>query len=490
MITDIPAKERLIVRRLRDFIDDTEPDAYFVALVAGIRKVGKTTALRQLQASYPGSIYIDFLAEGSAEEDLDEALHGGETKLLLLDEITHLYDFENTAQHIYNMAGKSGIKVVMTGSSPAHITKLSMGKLGGGRARLFRLPPITFVEYLYFTGKIPSYDRYDTVQSDDFADYLLLKGLVPTLKIQFDSEYFNTFYGEIEESNGRRGLSNSLVELKEGDLLHLSNLIAYKLNEASSYDKSVGHLLGRDRIGRKEYNSLNELDGIRTAKWSKINLSDAFVTESYKAARDISAQDKGRILHFLLWSGLASIELTETSGDDRLPDVGSVVNRLKSCTKTGELQQLFDEVSICLTTPLFYTRLGADIVSRMKVEVENLCKGDLLGKMLEVYMRGAVTLHSPNRIMSSVKLHYIDGSGEVDVFDEGTGLLLEITCSNKKSSEIHLQDYMKDVELLRVCSTASDATPSKWYHRIPYAKLCCMIDTGDIWALPRMRGAK
>ena len=483
----LPEKERLIVQRLRDFIDDDNLDAYFVALVVGIRKIGKTTALLQLKAHYPDTVYIDFLRENTTEDDLYDVLEGN-FKLLLLDEITHLEDFENTAQHIYNMAGKNGFKVIMTGSSSAHLTKLSMSKLGGGRARLFRLPPITFIEYLYFTDRISGYDDYTDVCNSDFADYLLLKNLTPALRIQFDAEYFNTFYSEVKEGNEKRGLSNSLVNLKESDLLHMSDLIAYKLNEAASYDKSVGHLLGTDRRGKKEYNSLNALKNVKTTKWSQINLSDAFITESHNAAKGISAQDKGRILHFLLWAGLANIELLKESDDDILPDVGDIMSRLKHCTKTGELQQLFDEVSICLTTPLFYTRLGVDIVSRMGVNIGNLCKGDMLGKMLEVYVRGAVTIRSVNRIMSSVKLNYIDGSGEVDIYEKDAGLLLEVTHNDKDENEIYLQNYMKDAELVRVCSTNSSDTPKKCYHRISYAKLCCMIDMGDVFKLPRTTG--
>ena len=485
----LPVKERLIVQQMRDFINDTDPDAYYVALVAGIRKVGKTTALKQLQASYPNAAYIDFQVEGT-EATLETALERSANPLLL-DEITHLRDFEVTTQEIYNRAVRNGTKVLITGSSSAHIVKLSRSKLGGGRARLFRLPPIMFVEYLYLTGRIPSYSDYSMVKNESFADYLLLKGLIPNLRIQFDADYFDTFYSEIKDGNEKRGLSNSLVDLKEGDLMHMANLIAYKLSEAVTYDKSIGHLLPKDgKIGKREYNSLKNLE-IETPKWSKIDLSNVFVNESYKAVKDVTAQDKARILNFLLWAGLANIEFTKESDEARLQGAGDIVSRLSECTSTQELQQLFDEVSICFTTPLFYTRLGTDIVSRMGIDVESLCKGDMLGRMLEVYLRGAVTLRSVNRIMSSVKLDYIDGSGEVDVFDADAGLLIEITCSNKSTKRINLQNYMKDMELIRVCSTESIDDVFGCYHRIPYAKLCCMLDTGDIFSmLPRVKGSE
>ena len=58
---DLPTKERLIVKSLRNFIENDEE--YRVALVTGIRRVGKTTALRQLNKFYTESYYVDFLGK-------------------------------------------------------------------------------------------------------------------------------------------------------------------------------------------------------------------------------------------------------------------------------------------------------------------------------------------------------------------------------------------------------------------------------------------
>ena len=57
-VNKVPIKERLMVRNLRDFIDK-EKD-YAIALIAGMRQVGKTTVLQQLQQYYPGSQILDF----------------------------------------------------------------------------------------------------------------------------------------------------------------------------------------------------------------------------------------------------------------------------------------------------------------------------------------------------------------------------------------------------------------------------------------------
>jgi len=473
----LPEKERLIVQQLRDFISND--NNFSVALIAGIRQTGKTTILRQLQAEHPDSAYVDLSAGTVDYEDLVDNYLKGQTKLLLLDEITYIDDYEPLSQHIYNMTARSGFKVILTGSSSAHITKLSMTKLGG-RARLFRLPPITFIEYLYLTGRISQYDKYDNVTNADFSDYLMLKDL-EHLRIQFDKDYYDTFYGEVETGNDKCYMGHSHVDLKKNDLLNMSNLIAYKLSEAKPYDKSLGHKL---KIAGQEYNSLKNLNDVELLKWSKIDVSDALITKSRLGAKSITVQDKCRILQFLLWAGLANVEFT-MSGEKT--DTDFSISKLKKITKSSELIQLFHDISICLSTPLFYTRLGADIITRMNVDIENLCRGELLGKMLEVYIRGAVTLRSVNRIMTSVKLAFTDAPGEVDIFDDDTQLLCEVACWDKQPGDINLQHYYKNIPLIRICATDSISSPYACYHRIPYAKLCCMLDTGDIYTLQKTK---
>ena len=469
-----PKKERLIVQQLREFIDnDTE---YPMALLAGIRLTGKTTVLRQLNEEYPGSVYIDLSIDGITQETIEDEFLDRPAKLLLLDEITYLDDFEPISQRIYNLAARYGFKVIVSGSSPAHITKLSITKLGG-RARLFRLPPILFIEYLYLTGRISSYDNYDEVKNADFADYLQLKGL-KELRVQFDEEYFNAFYGELSIGNTRRGLAHSLVELKENDLMNMCNLIAYRLSEDRSYEKTIRP----KEIGRREYNSLKDLGDVSVPKWSGLDLSDVLVSASKVGARRLLAADKARILSFLLWSGLATIEKVKISESEVLVDTADVMGVLKNCVKEQQLFDIFDSVSICLATPLFYSRLGTDIITRMNVDVENLCRGDLLGKMLEVYARGVVSMYSASQIMSTVKLRYAN-IGEVDIYDMDRELLLEVTIQNDHRTRTG--KYFEDTKMIRICTTRDKESFDNVQYRIPYAKLCCMLDTGDILSMQK-----
>jgi len=464
---------------LRDFIEND--DEYTIALVAGIRKTGKTTALKQLQLSYPGACYVDLMLRGIDFNEILDNFMESPSELLLLDEIAYLSDYERFSQHLYDLSNSSyhrhkKFKIIITGSSLAHVMRLNSSKLGGGRARLFRLPPITFVEYLYITCRIRGYGYkdYENVKGEDFADYLTLEGLTD-LRIQFDDDYFRTFYDEVAGGNSHSSLSHSLVELGQDDLLNMSRLLAYKLSEPKQYWNTVNP--GDDAIGGQEKESLRSV-GVKYSKG--VDLSDALVTNSRDAVLQISPKDRGRILGFMLLAGLASVEYNQDSAEKEKTPISGILHTLESCKSNGPLESLFKDVSVCLVTPLFYSRLGIDILNRLNVDVENLCKGSLLGAMVEVYMRGAVAMLSKNTVMSTIKLSYPE-LGEVDVYDSGLGLLLEITISNKPGRRVNADKYFAGDDLIRVCSSRDRSEVINGVTHIPYAKLCCMLDTGDIF---------
>jgi len=480
-------KERLMVKRLLDFIEnDTE---YHVALVSGLRRTGKTTILKQLRKYYPDSVYIDLSVSDDGYLEIEEKFFDNPTSLLLLDEISHLDDYEMISQSLYDYAGgNKKCKIIITGSSMAHISKLLCSKLGGGRARLFRLPLLTFVEYLYFTDKIKSYSDYNEVSNDYFADYLLLKGLDETdaadLAITFNGRYFESFYSENTIGNANTRLSHSKIHLKPDDLDRFVDLIAYKLSDICEYNTII-----RPKVGRKE--QINLSGASTKLHLNRIDVSDAFVSISSKVITKVPTDAKGRILNYLLESGLAYIiynDRTLSNDIEEKFDVGTVLDILSACTKESELIRLFGELSINVVSPLFYTRLGIDILNRAGISPEFLCSGMLHGMMLEMYLCGAICGWSEKVILTNRKLGN-PNIGEVDIFDEKNRLLCESTISDKRGGEIHVNEYFKTHPLIRICTTRDKDTFNGDYYKIPYAKLCCMADTGDIFDLKKTKAA-
>jgi len=474
-------KERLMVDTLRCFIENDRE--YHIALLAGLRKTGKTTILKQLQSYYPDSVYIDLSQSPDGYLEIQEAFFEQTVSLLLLDEITYLDDYELIAQSLYNYKnGKLKYKVIITGSSLAHIVKLYCTKLGGGRARFYRLPLLTFIEYLYFTGRIGSYADYDNVSNSDFSEYLQLKGLDATeaseLVVTFDSNYFQSFYMENTVSNSNTRISYSKIDLKVGDLESLLDLIAYKLGDFHAYSSII-----KPKVGGKEHISLFN-EGVKFSI-AKTDLSSTFVNVSSRIIKSVPASTKGRILRFLLDSGLAYVQYVDRaeSVEDTF-DIGEILSILGKCEKESELIRLFSEVTINIVSPLFYTRLGFDIIKQAGISPDKLCSGMMLGMMLEMYLCGSICSWSDNAILVSRKLDY-PNIGEVDIFSEKHRLLCESTISDKESRRIHVSKYYKSHYLIRVCSSRTKNVFNGDYYQIPYAKLCCMVDTGDLFHLDK-----
>ena len=480
-------KSRLLFYKLIDFIENDMD--YHIALIGGIRRTGKTTLLKQLKQQYGDEAeYFDLSRPENDLERIEDLFLDNPRKLLLLDEITYLDDYEMISQMLYN-SEETGThrmyKVIMTGSSSAHVEKLSNSKLGC-RARLFRLPLLTFVEYLYFSDKIPSYENYNSVTNADFADYLKLSGLAGPasgLAITFDAQYFKAFYGETIFSNKKSRLTYSLVDLNEDDLTNLVNIMAYKLNEACGYKETI-----EPRIGGQEHIHLYNQQ-IKT-KMSKIDLSTTIIADSVKAVPGITCEDIGRILYFLLWSGIAAIEHTRTALDVSPRGAASILEAVKRCGSEVDFESLFKEVSICLISPLYYTRIGRDILQQMNVPVEKLYKGMLFGKMLELYLRGAFAIRQAKPVLVTHKLK-VTGIGDVDIWDNHNRILCEISSGDKRFNEIHVHKFFREHEFIRVCSSKNKDffDEKRGYYQIPYARLCCMIDTGDIFKQNKTRTA-
>ncbi len=113
----------------------------------------------------------------------------------------------------------------------------------------------------------------------------------------------------------------------------------------------------------------------------------------------------------------------------------------------------------------------------------------IFGKMLELYVRGGIAMSSEAIILTSKRLKHYDEDGgeigEVDIADTKRFLLCELGTDNKKDSSLNLMKYYQDTPFIRIMSSRTSERPNEKHHRIPYAQLCCMVDTGDIFTLEK-----
>jgi len=472
-------KKRLMFSKLQDFIDNN--NEYRVALISGMRRTGKTTILNQLENHYSETkkvVLLDISQGDVSADTISQAIINQSPELLLLDEISYLDNFDMHAQNLFDLSYQYNFKIVMSGSSTAHINLLNKLKLGS-RSLLFRLPPLTFVEYLFFTDRILSYDDYQSVTSKDFADYLLLKDFNSGLAISFDREYFQNWYDEESASNDKGYHRDQHISLKESDLTDVANLIAYRLNEASSYYKTFNPEIG----SQEKYTLMSQGFDINL---SSLDLTTTLISQSNSQIKAIASRGRARVLLFLLQAGLACIESQFDGIDSEEWDYGKVVSLLSKVDNYDDLAYIFSNVSISLVTPLVYTCLDEDILSHFNVEREHLCYGDLLEKMLEVYIRGGLAFKRVGSVLSVTKLRN-EAIGEVDIYVPEFNIMCEASIRNKKMSQLSLNKYFKENLLIRVCTSRDNDKLAGGVHFIPYTKLCCMVDTGDVFNLEKHR---
>lgn len=461
-------KERLAVQDIeKNFINKERPSEKFLVLI-GMRRVGKTTILKQLSKKYDNSIYINCV--DSDEFDIAKALDK-KPNLFLLDEFTHIERYEKIAEEIYETIDFN-TKVIITGSSPIHLSRLAKGKIGGGRTKIIKIPPILFIEYLYFTNKIASYKDLDNVSNEWFLDYLLLKDLKEDLDITMTDEYIDDIYYENKSSNKHSYLGTSKVYIDKESLLAVRSVFAYKLSSMISNDN-----LKQLKIGDNEKSHLVGQKSLRYIDVSKDILKDEYVQ-----FKGIDFKKRVHILFYLLETGLAVMVINKSVKNNLNEDF--ILEELSSASRYSEVEDIVDNISIQLICPFYYMVYGKEIFKKLNYDINYLKSGMITGLLYEVAAVGSL---STKFISSIVCFNKLIDKGEVDIFINHLDLLLELTVSDKDNKRISLQNYNPDDEMIRVLSSKTKTMSDDGIYRIPYAKLLCMIDNKNIFDLNKRR---
>ncbi len=166
-----------------------------IVLITGLRRVGKTTLIRQLIHKLIDTndrkkiFYVSLdniaLKERSILEIVDifrriNGLKHNEHVYLFLDEVHFKKDYELQLKNLYDLGH---VKIYASGSSSLDIIMKSPYLTG--RQRIVRMAPLSFTEYLNFTGKVigkadqhlfPSVAE-DYLKTGGMPEYVLTKDL-------------------------------------------------------------------------------------------------------------------------------------------------------------------------------------------------------------------------------------------------------------------------------------------------------------------------
>lgn len=191
--------ERSIFSQVLAALDDNR-----VIILAGIRRCGKSTLLKQIMQTRKDYCYVNFederLLSFRAEDFsmLDEVLIEmyGPSETYFFDEIQNVEKFETFVRRLQD----SGKKVVLTGSN-ASLLSQEFGTRLTGRYKLFEVYPFSFGEFLRFQKKKISkeslYLPEEKVNLIRLFDRYAECGGMPEYLRNNDSDYIQTLYDNI-----------------------------------------------------------------------------------------------------------------------------------------------------------------------------------------------------------------------------------------------------------------------------------------------------
>ena len=488
-------KERFVVSQIRKWLRE-----YPIIMLSGPRKVGKTTALLQLavESANVGAEYLNCAYEADIRR-LDELIVRDFSGLLLIDEFQMLDD-PNSYMHTFtNIGGQDrNFKVVITGSVVAYTRYIAQMK-GGGRNKLLHVPLLTYLEYLYFTEKIPNYtidlSRFD--YGDSFIDYMTLKNLHGFMLPLIDVEY--TIDAAIEINIARR-VSPYLISLlnsNEDDIQRALLLLAHRLTYMWNYRKTFYDPL----IGNREISNTSISNSLRNMNVFA-NFSVWKATHPFMTGSQIEES-----LRYILWSDLAFCNFVERDINSKLDDSFLSGLYLGKPLYEDELQKLFSNVvQVYITNPLWYSVIAEELWILLEDSVlvpnnvekpvfrklANLLKNrnsflrdpNLMGNWVEAYLRGAYALlcFTPMKTTSFQN----ETGREIDIargFPKN--LLIEVAIKTEEKKEKDVNFHLAYTGNERCFLTTQNTLDKVVWNkvpicRIPYSMLAAFLDRGEI----------
>ena len=242
-----------------------------VTVITGLRRVGKSTALKYLfeKSKTTNKIYLDlerlenqaiFLKRSYKDIERDLELLGfdfSKPGVIAIDEIQMVKTSSSIIKAFYD---DFGVKFIVTGSSSFYL-KNHFSESLAGRKRIFEMTPLDFEEFLWFknkkTEKIknekmkPFFQTYYDLYKDDYDEYLKFGGFPEVVLAVKDVDkiaYLKDILNLHIELDVRL-----LGDISSSDVLYkLIHLLANRVGSKIDYSK-IASLLGVNRNKVKDY---------------------------------------------------------------------------------------------------------------------------------------------------------------------------------------------------------------------------------------------
>jgi len=267
-----------------------------VVVISGLRRVGKSTLLRQMMDELSESkvYYVNFEDERLMDftaKDADLLLEVlvelfGTRKILLLDEIQNIDGWERFVRRLTD----AGYKFYLTGSNASLLSK-ELGNKLTGRYILVELFPFSFSEFLLLKGK--KVDDYDKLTTEEFGEMkrlfgeYLLKGGIPEVLIYPKLDVLSTLYNDVI-------YRDITARYKVDDVKALKELSFYLLSNVAN-PVSFNKLKELLKLG--SVNTVKNYIDYLQSSWlfEVVNVYDYSVKKQQIASKKVYAIDSGLI---------------------------------------------------------------------------------------------------------------------------------------------------------------------------------------------------
>ena len=433
-----------------------------VVLLLGLRKTGKTTLMTQLKEELgEDTVYYVDCRDTSLTMETYYDLFDIPQKYILIDELGYFPEFDQYMKNLQQDIGNTQKKFVLTSSSYGLMKQLAHEKLGG-RACILELFPLSFEEYLFFSGKISVYGESYEPTDIDLQNFYRLRGVPNGMDFLIDTQYMLGIFNDVQI-----GLENQLgtvrdIELERKHYMAITDLIAYTLNTKIRMQRFKGMQIGVQEFGKA-------VKGLK--------LSESLISLANKTAMGLDVIDIARIIAYLYQNGFLYVDLEVNEQDSQKPDY--LIGDLLAVKSESNLIAILKEYTFSVISPLLYTRLLVDLESI----ADRLCESDsLYGELYELTMK-TESVYRQGYSMFHNSYKYKRGNMEVDLVEFGIshGLLAELTISHKKNKDHYLDKIFKGKPFQRILTDVEGV-----FHkdgevmRIGYPKALLMMSDGHL----------
>ena len=509
--------KRALYTVLSNFIENNR---YGCIAVGGLRRVGKTTVLKQLAQKFDKALYISFAQLRSLEQQecllsvLKEKVKNHEIIALLLDEVTKLYYYDDVIPELLELTQAYKASLIITSSS-MHYLRVLTKRTCGSRCTYLELPQISYYEYLYFKRdkdivKRRYFVKYSS-REEDMREFL-----EKTQNLNPGKETFSGYVNYCASNNfannlhdyisgcyedfilSERAYAISTLDIPEDfDMTIVTKLLCvsqYTLMQQFNKKKS---LIESTVEYRKERQQLKKEVGYQN--FAEIISKAETTLQQY--VRDLNKATREEIslaLSILVCCGLVFIHRDVQSTND--------VKYIKEDMRYLKNGNFYDTMDKMITYPMYaadiniYILILKELLFEIGLDSSDVAKyieNPLFGLFIEFYVTSQVSvLNKTGYVLKLVLPDYFEYASEIDVVSKEVGALIEVGVGSRgKSFDMlafndpafeGLYSEFKDYDKLFI--SANDLHKHKNFLEVPYWLFIMLVDANSISQYVRSLG--